>query len=187
MSGAWETPGGWLAHTAVGGGALLFIAWMFMRLTQQPARRQRLGELSTAAALLLAALCLAPAWLQVSLPQSRGLSPISTASQSLLEPPGAESQAGATSAVAEAGSSDGLVGSRDAGFGWAPLVGITPELDDTPAVQLSAGNGAPTEPTTSAIPLSTAAEGTTYSWSMLLSWIGGLYLLIGATLLGRWL
>ncbi|MCI0380134.1 MAG: PDZ domain-containing protein, partial [Gemmataceae bacterium] len=52
----------WLAHTALGGAALLLITLLLMRWTRQPARRQRLGELGVAAALLMAVLALGPAW-----------------------------------------------------------------------------------------------------------------------------
>ncbi|MCI0737756.1 MAG: M56 family metallopeptidase, partial [Gemmataceae bacterium] len=52
----------WLAHTAVGGAALLLITLLLMRWTRQPARRQRLGELGVVAALVMAVLALGPAW-----------------------------------------------------------------------------------------------------------------------------
>jgi len=61
--------GGWWLHSAIGGGLLLLAAAVLMALTQQPARRQRLGEWGAAAALLVAALSLAPAWLLVPAPE----------------------------------------------------------------------------------------------------------------------
>jgi hypothetical protein len=57
------TLGGWLGRTAVGGGFLLLLVWGMMRFPRQPVRRQHLGEWGVFAALLLAALCLGPAWL----------------------------------------------------------------------------------------------------------------------------
>ena len=58
---------GWLLHSAVGGGFLLLLVWLAMRLLRQPARQQRLGEAGLVAALLLAGLVLAPSWLYVPL------------------------------------------------------------------------------------------------------------------------
>src|SRR5438552_2854254 len=58
----------WLFRSAVGGGFLLFFAWIAMRWTNQPARRQRVGELAVAGALILALLSFGPAWLVVSVP-----------------------------------------------------------------------------------------------------------------------
>jgi beta-lactamase regulating signal transducer with metallopeptidase domain len=63
MTWVWATPGGWLLRSAVGGGLLLLVAWVLMRRARQPARRQRLGEFGIAAALTLAFLGLAPAWI----------------------------------------------------------------------------------------------------------------------------
>jgi beta-lactamase regulating signal transducer with metallopeptidase domain len=61
--------GQWLLHSAIGGGTLLLLANCVMLLVRQPARRQRLGEWAMAAALIVALLSLAPAWLVVSLPR----------------------------------------------------------------------------------------------------------------------
>src|SRR5262245_12062561 len=65
--------GQWLLHSALGGGLLLLLAWVAMRLTRQPARRQRLGEMGLLAALIVSVLSLAPAWLILRVPES-GLS-----------------------------------------------------------------------------------------------------------------
>jgi beta-lactamase regulating signal transducer with metallopeptidase domain len=59
---------GWLLRAAVGGGLLLLLIWGLACLTRHPARRQRLGEWGVLAALLVAGLALAPAWLRVPLP-----------------------------------------------------------------------------------------------------------------------
>src|SRR5689334_12616067 len=58
----------WLLRTLLGGGGLLLVAWLAMGRLPAPARRQRLGEWAMAAALLLALLSLAPAWLILRLP-----------------------------------------------------------------------------------------------------------------------
>jgi beta-lactamase regulating signal transducer with metallopeptidase domain len=64
------TMSSWWLHSAVGGGLLLLLAGLLMLLTRQPARRQRLGEWGVTAALLLAVLSLAPAWLLIPLPSA---------------------------------------------------------------------------------------------------------------------
>jgi beta-lactamase regulating signal transducer with metallopeptidase domain len=59
--------GRWLLHTAVIGGLLLGVTCLLMRWTKQPAKRQRLGDLGMAAALLVAVLSLVgPSWLVIS-------------------------------------------------------------------------------------------------------------------------
>jgi beta-lactamase regulating signal transducer with metallopeptidase domain len=63
MDSFWTTPTRWLLHTAVGGGLLMLAAGALSRRTRQPAQRQRLGEMGLAAALMVAVLCLRPAWL----------------------------------------------------------------------------------------------------------------------------
>ncbi|HMF15546.1 MAG TPA: M56 family metallopeptidase [Gemmataceae bacterium] len=67
---SWTGPsiGQWLVHSALGGGLLLVLAAAAMRLTRQPARRQRIGELGVMAALVVAILSLAPAWFVVPVP-----------------------------------------------------------------------------------------------------------------------
>src|SRR5262249_39843221 len=67
---SWTGPsiGQWLVHSALGGGLLLLLAVAAMRLTRQPARRQRIGELGVTAALVVAILSLAPAWFVVPVP-----------------------------------------------------------------------------------------------------------------------
>ncbi len=58
----------WLAHSALGGGLLLLLGVLLMRLTPRPARRQRLGELALLSSLLVAGLCLFPAYVPWALP-----------------------------------------------------------------------------------------------------------------------
>jgi beta-lactamase regulating signal transducer with metallopeptidase domain/exonuclease VII small subunit len=66
MSLSWTDAAGWLLHCAAGGGLLLLLTCLLIRRTRQPARRQRLGELGLAAALVLALLSARPPWLVVS-------------------------------------------------------------------------------------------------------------------------
>src|SRR5215207_2585541 len=68
MSDLWLAAARWLLHVAVGGGLLLLLTWLVSIRVRQPARRQRLAECGVAAALVLAGLCLAPAWLVIPLP-----------------------------------------------------------------------------------------------------------------------
>jgi beta-lactamase regulating signal transducer with metallopeptidase domain len=63
MSPFWVAAASWLLHFTVGGGLLLLVAAVLMRRLPHPAARQRLGEVGLIAALLLAVLSLAPAWL----------------------------------------------------------------------------------------------------------------------------
>src|SRR6516225_8062168 len=68
MSGAEPSFGLWLLRSALGGGLILLFACIALRYVRQPARRQRLGEMAMAAALLVAILSLAPSWLLFSVP-----------------------------------------------------------------------------------------------------------------------
>src|SRR3977135_2130956 len=70
MNLTWTSAGIWLLHTAVGGGLLLALTCVLMRWTRQPALKQRLGEFGLAAALAVAVLSVAPAWLIVKWPVS---------------------------------------------------------------------------------------------------------------------
>ena len=58
----------WLAHSTLAGGFLLLAGVALMVCTRQPARRQRLGELALLSSLVVAGLCLLPAWLPYSIP-----------------------------------------------------------------------------------------------------------------------
>ena len=82
MSWFGSATGGWLLHSAAGGGLLLLLGWVLVRLVRQPARRQRLAEWSMIAALLASVLVLAPAWLVVALPVSADPSPSLKSAQS---------------------------------------------------------------------------------------------------------
>jgi beta-lactamase regulating signal transducer with metallopeptidase domain len=56
----------WWLGAAVGGGIVLLVGCVLMRLTRHPAARQRLGEYAVFAALIVAGLRLLPAWLPVT-------------------------------------------------------------------------------------------------------------------------
>jgi beta-lactamase regulating signal transducer with metallopeptidase domain len=58
----------WFLQSAMGGGVLLLLAWVLTRRQGQPDRQQRVAEWGLAAALLLAGLSFAPAWLIINLP-----------------------------------------------------------------------------------------------------------------------
>ncbi len=77
MSLSWTTAGTWLLHCAAGGGLLLLLTCLLLRRTRQPARRQRLGELGVAAALVLALVSLHPAWIIVDCPAAAAPAPAS--------------------------------------------------------------------------------------------------------------
>src|SRR5437016_1663297 len=70
MHAIWTWGGPWLAHLAVGGSLVLLATLFWMRLVRQPARRQRLGELGLAAALLSTIAALGPAWISLPLGSS---------------------------------------------------------------------------------------------------------------------
>jgi hypothetical protein len=63
MEMTWTSIARWLLHAGLGGSLLIVLTLLAMRCVRQPARRQRLGELGLAAALVLACLCWRPAWL----------------------------------------------------------------------------------------------------------------------------
>ncbi|MCI0684066.1 MAG: PDZ domain-containing protein [Gemmataceae bacterium] len=68
MDFTWTAIAAWLVRAGLGGSLLIVATLLAMRWVRQPARRQRLGELGMAAALVLAALSWAPAWLPLWAP-----------------------------------------------------------------------------------------------------------------------
>jgi beta-lactamase regulating signal transducer with metallopeptidase domain len=85
MTEVWMAAARWLAHAALGGGLLLSLVCGGMALLRQPVRRQRLGEWGTVAALLVAALALGPAWIQISVPLPE--EPVAAAALTMAQPP----------------------------------------------------------------------------------------------------
>jgi beta-lactamase regulating signal transducer with metallopeptidase domain/membrane-associated protease RseP (regulator of RpoE activity) len=76
MDFTWTSIASWLLRAGVGGSLLIIATLLAMRWVRQPARRQRLGELGMAAALVLAALCWAPAWLPLWTPSPPPATPV---------------------------------------------------------------------------------------------------------------
>lgn len=70
MSDEWMLFSEWWLRTAIGGGLVLTLAWLWMRHDRQPARQQRIAEAGVATALLLAGLCCLPGWVNLPLLQS---------------------------------------------------------------------------------------------------------------------
>jgi beta-lactamase regulating signal transducer with metallopeptidase domain/C-terminal processing protease CtpA/Prc len=68
MSSWFIAPEEWLVRCSISGGVLLLAGAVLMLLTRQPARRQRLGELSLLCGLLAAGLCALPAWTPWAVP-----------------------------------------------------------------------------------------------------------------------
>ena len=64
------TVAAWWGGTALGGGAVLLAGCALMRLTREPAARQRVGDVAVVAALLVAVLRFGPAWLELPWPGS---------------------------------------------------------------------------------------------------------------------
>jgi hypothetical protein len=52
----------WFLRTALSGGLVLLAGFVWMALTRQPARRQRIGELALLSSLLVALPAAFPAW-----------------------------------------------------------------------------------------------------------------------------
>jgi beta-lactamase regulating signal transducer with metallopeptidase domain len=84
----------WLLHTVLGGSLLLWVGWRWMQRVASPARRQHLGKAAVLAALVVALLSLAPAWLQLPVLAPSEASPASNEDPAESSPP--------PSAVAEA-------------------------------------------------------------------------------------
>src|SRR4051794_28959584 len=89
----------WWLHTLLGGGLLLFLAWLLLGRIRQPARRQRLAEWTMAAALLLPVLSLGPAWLIIPLPVQAPPTPVAASP----EPPTLNAPVPAPAPAAEPG------------------------------------------------------------------------------------
>ncbi len=58
----WNAAAGWAGQTALAGGGVLLIAWLWSKLTRSASRRQMVGAWAMRGAVLSAALCLLPAW-----------------------------------------------------------------------------------------------------------------------------
>jgi len=156
--------GQWLLHSAIGGGTLLLLANGVMLLVRQPARRQRLGEWAMAAALMVAFLSLAPAWLVVSLPR-----------------PSAEPIASAVSVPegTDPAPRDNLPNEQTFLQGAVPM-DLADQVRPVEPIQPSPPSTAPTTP-----PVATSSI--TLSELPWLSILGFLYSAGALVILGRWL
>src|SRR5262245_53821381 len=63
MSELWTSFAGWWVRCAAAGGLLLLLGLVLMYVVRQPARRERVGAWSIAAALFVVPLALLPGWL----------------------------------------------------------------------------------------------------------------------------
>jgi beta-lactamase regulating signal transducer with metallopeptidase domain len=155
--------GGWWLHSAAGGGLLLLAAAVLMALTRQPARRQRLGEWGAAAALLVAALSLAPAWLRVPVPED--YQPRSPAAPAVEEHPAPATPAAPPAPEAPA---------------WAPDVVLADPggATDLPAPEAPA-------PPAAAPPAPARAAETHFTLTTLCRWLGVAYAVVAAILVVR--
>jgi beta-lactamase regulating signal transducer with metallopeptidase domain len=124
----------WLAQTVVGGGLLLLMARVLMARTEQPARRQRLGEWAITVALLFPVLSLVPAWLIVTVPAadiSRIGQPTPASEPTAAEEQAYTAESAVTAPDAEVGAASRVApeapvaGSRNGDSGPARLAGPT--------------------------------------------------------------
>jgi beta-lactamase regulating signal transducer with metallopeptidase domain len=164
--------GSWLPHSAVAGGLLLLLGWVLVRVCRQPARRQRLGEWSMIAAMLVSVLVLAPAWLVVTLPVSAD--PAESSTTQSAPPVAQEPPVGWVESSRPTHPAMGLEDSTQPTMGevWA-----APE--SAPAVEpVEADASSPHD----ASPAGTLALGDV-PWQ---AWLSVAYGLIVACVLGRW-
>jgi beta-lactamase regulating signal transducer with metallopeptidase domain len=165
----------WLLRTLVGGGCLLLLAWLVMGRLAAPALRQRLGEWAIAAALLLALLSVAPAWLIVPLPAEVVATeapppPVVTTSSSVPPPEGAPSEASEPVPLIVPGL-----------FAVEPAAMDLGEIPASP-VPAAASREGPTQATAGRTPANDEASAIRWLPAAIL-----LYLACAALLLARWL
>jgi hypothetical protein len=128
MDTFWSRPATWLLHTAIGGGLLLLAVSIAMRSLRQPVRRQRLGELGLAAALLLSVLSLAPSWLYIPLE-------VATPSEEIASDPPSQSEPLAELPPVEREESGAVAKSPEE---KQPPIQAAPGLEKEPSSPLSA-------------------------------------------------
>ena len=163
----------WLLRTLLGGGCLLLLAWLVMSRLAAPALRQRLGEWAMAAALLLALLSVAPAWLIVPLPPEVVVTETPSRSDVIA------SNSATAPEVAPSEASE-LVPFLAADLFAAELAQM--DFRDEPAAPVAASREKPTQPT--------AGRTRANDETAILRWLPAaivLYLACAALLLARWL
>ena len=149
----------WLMRTTLGGGLVLLIGWFLLSRLSGHLNRQRLGEASVIAALLVAVSGLLPSWLEVPLPVI-GLS-------SGVEP--GPSRTGATEPLLIAREVSPPA-EEFAEVMALPLGDVQPVEQATPPGEANPGKPSP---------------GTTPSWS-LTGWLLGAYALLAGFMVSRW-
>jgi membrane-associated protease RseP (regulator of RpoE activity) len=184
-----STAGVWALHTVAGGGLLLLLARLLAPRLRQPARRQRLGECAAAAALLLSALSLAPAWLLVPLPV-RPQESTPAAAPAPVAVPAEETPAPAPQAAAPAPAAPPARATLDP-FAEEPPAAKPPTAEPQRAAPLPQAvpenPPAPAAPPAAAPPQAPPAPASVAWPGRLLLALFALYALGGCLLLGRWL
>src|SRR5579872_6868906 len=164
-------PGNWWLHSAIGGGLLLLLTAVLMAVTRQPARRQRLGEWGVTAALVVAVLCLAPAWLLVPVSQTYQAKPqAATPNAAVEERPAPAPPATPPAPEAPAGMSDPGA--------------VALQLPPPQAPAKEPADGRIENPSHEVAPLPAASA---ISLTTLCHWLVVAYVVVAALLLARWL
>lgn len=148
----------WLLRTTCGGGALLLAGALAMTLTRQPVKRQRLGELSLMAALLVACIAALPAWWEPKKAFTKETTPNDL-----------------VVSVATPATNASLVLDASVQFLLSEAATINSFM---PIAESSTIGSAATAP-----PILNTAPW--FSWLQLLRFIGGMYLLVVLYMLGR--
>jgi beta-lactamase regulating signal transducer with metallopeptidase domain len=161
--------GSWWLHSAIGGGLLLLLAGVLMALTRQPARRQRLGEWGVTAALIVALLSVAPAWLLVPLPGGYQPKPQAAAPVAVVAEPPAPGPANHPAPEAPA---------------WTPDTSVS-ALDIPPHEASAEESLAVTQPNPAVNSSPESPPG--FTVTTLCHWLGIAYLVVAGIFLLRWL
>ncbi len=177
----------WLAHSALGGGLLLLLGVLLMGWTRRPAHRQRLGELALLSSLLVAGLCLFPAYVPWAIPLLPAEPERPVPAETTVPPTGVfrgpalvmERPAEGMADVPPT-SLEWLVLVPQEGAPDLPVMGARPVALDVPKPDLETDAAR-------AIRSETAHAGRSsdFSWPALLPWLGGCYLAILVVLLVR--
>jgi beta-lactamase regulating signal transducer with metallopeptidase domain len=199
------TAAGWLTHTLAGGGLLLLLGWAWAATTRQPVRRLRVAQWSAAAALVLAALSVGPAWLVITTPAPRADASAARPAEAPRPPPQANPNPAPTAPPPAATIRDPLPP-----LAFNPPAAPAPDRTAVPpqsrrnaeAPPQQQGKAAPPHGTetspqrgaTAALPAGRGPEttpqqgwGPAWSWDRVASVAAGVYLAAATVLLARWL